>query len=54
MDVLDRHPARKAARVSATAERLATAWTDAGGHPEADLGLRRGGPEVSEHAITWT
>ncbi|MEU8730317.1 hypothetical protein AB0C68_13220 [Streptomyces tendae] len=54
VDVLDRHPARKAARVSATAERLATAWTDAGGHPEAELGLRRGGPEVSEHSITWT
>lgn len=54
VDVLDRHPARKAARVSATAERLATAWTDGGGHPEAKLGLRRGGPEVSEHSITWT
>lgn len=54
VDVLDRHPVRKAARVSATAERLATAWTDAGGHPEAELGLRRGGPEVSEHSITWT
>ncbi|MFF9143698.1 hypothetical protein ACF1BN_02380 [Streptomyces sp. NPDC014861] len=54
VDVLDRHPVRKTARVSATAERLATAWTDAGGRPEATLGLRRGGPEVSEHAITWT
>ncbi|MFJ8871550.1 dihydrodipicolinate reductase C-terminal domain-containing protein [Streptomyces sp. NPDC102473] len=54
VDVLDRHPARKAVRVSATAERLAAAWTDAGGHPEAELGLRRGGPEVSEHSITWT
>ncbi|MFD7470306.1 hypothetical protein [Streptomyces tendae] len=54
VDVLDRHPARKAARVSATAERLATAWTDGGGRPEAELGLRRGGPEVSEHSITWT
>ncbi|MEE4496145.1 hypothetical protein [Streptomyces sp. BE230] len=54
VDVLDRHPARKAARVSTTAERLATAWTQAGGRPEAELGLRRGGPEVSEHSITWT
>ncbi|WP_093611004.1 dihydrodipicolinate reductase C-terminal domain-containing protein [Streptomyces indicus] len=54
VDVLDRHPVRKAARVSATAQRLAAAWTDAGGHPGAELGLRRGGPEVSEHSITWT
>lgn len=54
VDVLDRHPVRKAAQVSATAERLARAWTDTGGHPEATLGLRRGGPEVSEHSITWT
>ncbi len=54
VDVLDRHPDRKAAQVSTTAERLATAWTDAGGYPEAKLGLRRGGPEVSEHSITWT
>ncbi|MFD4375651.1 hypothetical protein [Streptomyces sp. NPDC058486] len=54
VDVLDRHPTRKAAHVSATAERLAATWTDAGGHPEAALALRRGGPEVSDHSITWT
>ncbi len=53
VDVLDRHPVRKAPRVSATAERLARTWADAGGRPPARLGLRRGGLEVSDHDITW-
>lgn len=46
--VSERHPVRKAAQPSATAISLASHWADG-----VDVGFERGGPEVSDHEITW-
>jgi 4-hydroxy-tetrahydrodipicolinate reductase len=52
--VLERHPATKAHRPSATAVALARIWSDGTGTEVAEICSRRAGPPVSEHEMQWT
>jgi 4-hydroxy-tetrahydrodipicolinate reductase len=52
--VHERHPATKAHRPSATAERLARLWTASGGGAVAEISSRRAGAPVSDHEVMWS
>lgn len=49
--VVERHPATKAHRPSATATALARRWEDATGRAPVDVASLRAGPPVSDHEV---
>ncbi|QFZ19609.1 dihydrodipicolinate reductase C-terminal domain-containing protein [Saccharothrix syringae] len=53
--VLERHPATKAHRPSATADALGRRWEARSGRPPSDVASLRAGPPVSDHEVrlTW-
>lgn len=52
--VLERHPATKVHRPSATALALARTWGDNTGTEVAEICAQRAGPPVSDHEMVWT
>ncbi len=53
VSVAERHPSRKAPQPSATALALARRWSEQVEDGAVEVRFDRGGPEVSDHEVTW-